>query len=293
MKGIILAGGSGSRLFPSTRVISKHLLAVYNKPMIYYPLSTLMLAGIKEILIISTPRDLPKFRELFGKGKKLGLEISYAIQKTPNGLAEAFLIGEKFINNKSTCLILGDNIFYGDELISKLKKSSELKKGAKIFAYAVKKPEQYGVVTFNNKGLATKIEEKPHNPKSNYAVTGLYFYDNNVVDIAKSIKPSIRGELEITSVNQEYLKHNKLEVEILGRGMTWLDAGTEDTLLEAATLISTIEKRQGLIISCLEEIALNNCWITKKKFKNLILDTSNNSYNEYLKLVIKNLKNKE
>lgn len=292
MRGIILAGGSGSRLYPSTVVSSKQLLPVYNKPMIYYPLSTLMLAGINDILIISTQRDIPKFKELFGDGKKWGLKINYAVQKKPNGLAEAFLVGEKFINNEPVCLILGDNIFYGDALINKLLKSSKLKKGAKVFAYPVKKPNQYGVITFNKNGLANSIEEKPLKPKSNYAVTGLYFYDKEVVSIAKSIKPSKRGELEITSINQEYLKKKKLKVEILGRGMAWLDTGTEDSLLEASVFISTIEKRQGFKIACPEEIALKNSWISKKKFKELIRLSGNNSYREYLKSIIKNEKNR-
>lgn len=292
MRGIILAGGSGSRLYPSTMVSSKQLLPVYNKPMIYYPLSTLMLAGINDILIISTPRDTPKFKELFGDGKKWGLKIDYAVQKKPNGLAEAFLVGEKFINNEPVCLILGDNIFYGDALINKLLKSSKLKKGAKVFAYPVKKPNQYGVIAFNKNGLANSIEEKPLKPKSNYAVTGLYFYDKEVVGIAKSIKPSKRGELEITSINQEYLKKKKLKVEILGRGMAWLDTGTEDSLLEASIFISTIEKRQGFKIACPEEIALKNSWISKKKFKELIRLSGNNSYREYLKSIIKNEKNR-
>lgn len=292
MRGIILAGGSGSRLYPSTVVSSKQLLPVYNKPMIYYPLSTLMLAGINDILIISTPRDTPKFKELFGDGKKWGLKIDYAVQKKPNGLAEAFLVGEKFINNEPVCLILGDNIFYGDALINKLLKSSKLKKGAKVFAYPVKKPNQYGVIAFNKNGLANSIEEKPLKPKSNYAVTGLYFYDKEVVGIAKSIKPSKRGELEITSINQEYLKKKKLKVEILGRGMAWLDTGTEDSLLEASIFISTIEKRQGFKIACPEEIALKNSWISKKKFKELIRLSGNNSYREYLKSIIKNEKNR-
>tara|TARA_B100000900_G_scaffold331392_1_gene292085 strand:- start:2027 stop:2908 length:882 start_codon:yes stop_codon:yes gene_type:complete len=292
MRGIILAGGSGSRLYPSTVVSSKQLLPVYNKPMIYYPLSTLMLAGINDILIISTPRDTPKFKELFGNGKKWGLNIDYAVQKKPNGLAEAFLVGEKFINNEPVCLILGDNIFYGDALINKLLNSSKLKNGAKVFAYPVKKPNQYGVITFNKNGLAKSIEEKPLKPKSNYAVTGLYFYDKEVVGIAKSIKPSKRGELEITSINQEYLKKKKLKVEILGRGMAWLDTGTEDSLLEASMFISTIEKRQGFKIACPEEIALKNSWISKKKFKELIRLSGNNSYREYLKSIIKNEKNR-
>ena len=292
MRGIILAGGSGSRLYPSTVVSSKQLLPVYNKPMIYYPLSTLMLAGINDILIISTPRDTPKFKELFGDGKKWGLKIDYAVQKKPNGLAEAFLVGEKFINNEPVCLILGDNIFYGDALINKLLNSSKLKKGAKVFAYPVKKPNQYGVIAFNKNGLANSIEEKPLKPKSSYAVTGLYFYDKEVVGIAKSIKPSKRGELEITSINQEYLKKKKLKVEILGRGMAWLDTGTEDSLLEASIFISTIEKRQGFKIACPEEIALKNSWISKKKFKELIRLSGNNSYREYLKSIIKNEKNR-
>lgn len=291
MKGIILAGGSGSRLYPCTIASSKQLLPVYNKPMIYYPLSTLMLAGIKEILIISTSRDIPRYKELLSTGSKWGLKIKYAIQKKPNGLAEAFLIGQKFINNEPVCLILGDNIFYGDELISKLKNSTKLKVGAKVFAYPVKKPDQYGVVAFNKNGLASSIEEKPSKPKSNYAVTGLYFYDKEIVNIAKSIKPSRRGELEITSVNREYLKKKKLQVEILGRGMAWLDAGTEDSLLEASIFISTIEKRQGLKIACPEEIALKNSWITEKQFKKLLQHLGNNSYKQYLKSLIKNEKN--
>ncbi|MFZ9002097.1 MAG: glucose-1-phosphate thymidylyltransferase RfbA [Bacteriovoracaceae bacterium] len=291
MKGIILAGGAGSRLHPCTVSVSKQILPVYDKPMIYYPMSVLMLAGIREILIISTPRDITVFKELFGDGSQFGLKLSYDIQPKPIGLASAFLIGEEFIGDDNVCLVLGDNIFYGHGLSGKLSEVSKREVGATVFGYWVKDPERYGVVDFNENGRALSIEEKPKRPKSNYAVTGLYFYDNEVVDIAKGIKPSARGELEITDINMEYLKRGKLQVEMLGRGMAWLDTGTHDSLLEASNFIATIEKRQGLKVACLEEIALEKGWIDLTVFEKLISQMGKSSYAEYLKsLLVRNTK---
>lgn len=282
MKGIILAGGSGTRLFPITKPICKQLLPVYDKPMIYYPMSTLMLAGIKDILIISTEVDTPSFERLFGNGSQLGLNISYEIQKEPNGLAEAFIIGEKFIGSDKVALVLGDNIFYGSGFTGTLESAIANNEGAVIFGYYVKDSTSYGVVEFDNKGQAISIEEKPQNPKSNYAVPGLYFYDNDVVEIAKNIIPSARGELEITSVNEEYLKRGKLRVEVFGRGMAWLDTGTHDSLLEASNFVDTIQKRQGLYIACIEEIAYKKRYITKEKLVELAQPMSKTEYGKYL-----------
>ncbi|MDR1773479.1 MAG: glucose-1-phosphate thymidylyltransferase RfbA [Clostridioides sp.] len=282
MKGIVLAGGSGTRLYPVTKAVSKQLLPLYDKPMIYYPISVLMLAGIKEILIISTPHDLPQYEKLLGDGKDLGISFSYAEQENPNGLAEALIIGEEFIENDNVALVLGDNVFYGHRLTEILEEASKLKEGAIIFGYYTQNPEDFGVVEFDQEGNVISIEEKPKNPKSNYIVPGLYFYDNKAVEIAKNVKPSERGELEITSVNEAYLKANKLKVKLLGRGMAWLDTGTHIGLLEANNFIETIQKRQGLYIACLEEIAYNKGYITKDKLKQIGNSLSKTEYGQYL-----------
>ena len=282
MKGIILAGGSGTRLYPITKGISKQLLPIYNKPMIYYPLSVLMLAGIRDILIITTKEDNGYFKRLLGNGKQWGINISYAIQEKANGIAEAFIIGEEFIGDDNVCLILGDNLFYGQGFTPLLKESANLEKGAIIFGYKVNDPERFGIVEFDEKGNVLSIEEKPIKPKSNFAITGLYFYDNNVVEIAKKVKPSKRRELEITSVNQEYLKKGNLKVKLLGRGFTWLDMGTHESLLEASEFVRTIENRQGYMIASLEVIAFNNSWINKEDLIKLAKPLIKTEYGKYL-----------
>jgi len=282
LKGIILAGGNGTRLYPITKPISKQIVPIYDKPMIYYPLSVLMLANIREILIISTPRDLPLYKELFGDGTQLGMSFSYEEQAQPNGIAEAFIIGEKFIGNDSVALILGDNIFYGYGFSGMLQKTSRLREGALIFGYYVNNPSAYGVVEFDEEGRVLSIEEKPEKPKSNYAVPGLYFYDNNVVQIAKNLKPSQRGELEITDVNREYLRRGKLNIQVLGRGFAWLDTGTHDSLLEASNFVQTVQKRQGLYVACIEEIAYRNGFITKDQLRMLAEPLIKTEYGQYL-----------
>lgn len=287
MKGIILAGGSGTRLYPITKSISKQITPIYDKPMIYYPLSVLMLAGIKDILIISTPRDLPMFEELLKTGSDFGISLSYAVQEQPNGLAEAFLIGEDFIGNNSCALVLGDNIFYGHGFTGMLKEAEARKKGATIFGYYVQNPREFGVVEFDENNRAVSLEEKPENPKSNYAVPGLYFYDNTVVEKAKKVKPSKRGELEITTLNEMYLNERTLNVTSLGRGMAWLDTGTHEALLEAANYVKTIQSRQGVMVACLEEIAYRNGWITKEKVCELAKPLLKSKYGEYLMDLIK------
>jgi glucose-1-phosphate thymidylyltransferase len=287
MRGIILAGGSGTRLYPATKSISKQIIPVYDKPMIYYPLSVLMLAGIKEILIISTERDLSVFKELLGDGGNYGVEISYAIQDNPNGLAEAFIIGEKFIGNDSCALVLGDNIFYGHGLTGMLKNAASIKSGAVIFGYYLSDPKSFGVVEFNETGKAVSLEEKPENPRSNYAVPGLYFYDNTVVEKAKQVQPSERGELEITELNKMYLEDEALKVINLGRGMAWLDTGTHDALLDASNFVKTIQTRQGIMIACPEEIAYNNGWITKEQLEKQAEPLMKSHYGKYLLDLIK------
>jgi glucose-1-phosphate thymidylyltransferase len=285
MKGIILAGGSGTRLYPVTKGVVKQLLPIYDKPMIYYPMSVLMLVGIKDILIISTPKDIDRFKDIFGDGTYLGINIEYAIQEKPNGLAEAFIIGEDFIGNDDVCLVLGDNLIYGEGLVKLLEKSKKIVESEKksvVFGYYVDKPQAYGIVEFDENKKAISIEEKPQNPKSNYAVIGLYFYDNSVIEIAKNVKPSNRGELEITTINQEYLKQNRLNVEILGRGYAWLDTGTHESLLEAGNFIEVVEKRQGLKIACLEEISYNKGYITKEELVKLGNKLLKNQYGKYL-----------
>jgi glucose-1-phosphate thymidylyltransferase len=286
MKGIVLAGGSGTRLHPVTEAVSKQLLPIYDKPMIYYPLSALMLAGIRDILVISTPADTPRFEQLLGNGERWGIRIEYAVQPSPDGLAQAFLIGKDFLAGEGCCLVLGDNLFFGHDFAKLLRSASERKEGATVFAYRVQDPQRYGVVEFDDERRAISLEEKPANPKSRYAVTGIYFYDSQIVSVAESIKPSPRGELEITDVNRWYLEHGQLTTEVLGRGMAWLDTGTHDSLLEASVFIQTIEKRQGLKVACLEEIAYRQGYIDAAHLKSLAEGMAKSTYGEYLRRIV-------